>query len=86
MVGWLKDLAPSDELRRWYNHDPERWVEFQRRYERELCAPEKENLLQKLAKEATEGPVTLVFATKDVERSSARALKEVIERKYGGQD
>ncbi len=79
---WLRDLAPSDELRRWYSHDPARWTGFLRRYASELSIPEKEHSLRKLAEEASKGSVTLVFATKDVEHSSARALKEFIERKY----
>lgn len=79
--GWLKELAPSDDLRRWYDHDPARWEEFRKRYEEELG--EREGLLERVAREAREGSVTFVFATKDVDHSSARALKEFLEREYG---
>jgi uncharacterized protein YeaO (DUF488 family) len=83
---WLKDLAPSAELRRWYGHELTRWPEFVRRYVGELSFPEKEKLLRKLAEEASTGSVTLVFATKDPEHSSARVLKEFIEEKFRRSD
>lgn len=83
---WLKDLAPTTALRRWYAHDPARWSEFLRRYETEMSRPEKEDPLRKVAEEASKGSVTLVFASRDVEHSSAKALKEFIERRYLGHD
>lgn len=76
---WLKDLAPSDELRRWFAHDPGRWPEFQERYRAELRAPEKDQLLRELAQKAAQGPITLVFAARDPERNNAVVLKAVIE-------
>jgi uncharacterized protein YeaO (DUF488 family) len=78
---WLKEAAPSDELRRWYGHDPDRWPEFRRRYFAELArAPEA---LAPIREALKEGPVTLVFATKDPQLSNARALKELLERDGG---
>ena len=50
LSAWLKDLAPSEELRRWFAHDPSRWLEFQERYRAELQAPEKEHLIRESAK------------------------------------
>ena len=72
---WLKDLAPSDKLRHWFNHDPERWPEFRKRYRAEL-AEESEDLetLRRLV--AGKKPVTLLFAAKDTEHNNAVALKE----------
>lgn len=76
---WLKDLAPSTELRKWYGHDPEKWVEFRKRYWSELG--EKGDLLMLLKHRTTEGTVTFVFAASDEERNSAVALKEYLEKK-----
>ena len=72
---WLKDVAPSDALRHWFNHDPERWPEFRKRYRAEL-AEKSEDLetLRRLA--AGKKPVTLLFAAKDTEHNNAVALKE----------
>lgn len=78
---WLKDVAPSDELRRWFNHDPARWEEFRRRYRTELAG--KEPLLDRLRHEAGQGPVTLLFAARDEERNNAVVLKELLEEQTG---
>jgi len=79
LTAWLKDLAPSDGLRRWYGHRPERWEEFRRRYLAELQKPERKPLLEDLRAKAKAAPVTLVFAARDVEHSGARVLKDFIE-------
>jgi len=76
---WLKDLAPSTELRKWYGHDPEKWDEFRKHYWSKLS--EKGDLLTLLKHRMTEGNVTFVFAASDVERNSAVALKEYLEKK-----
>jgi uncharacterized protein YeaO (DUF488 family) len=60
---WEKALAPSNDLRHWYGHDPEKWVEFQSRYARELATPAAQTLLDQLAARARQGPVTLVYAS-----------------------
>jgi uncharacterized protein YeaO (DUF488 family) len=80
---WLKDLAPSDALRHWFNHDPERWPEFRKRYRAEL-AENSEGLetLRRLA--AGKKPVTLLFAAKDVEHNNAVVLKERLSARRRG--
>ena len=77
--GWLKDLAPSHELRRWFGHDPARWDEFRRRYRDELSAPEAAPTLAMLRLEGSRGVVTLLFAARDRERNNAVALKEYLD-------
>ena len=75
---WLKHLAPSAELRRWYGHDPARWEQFRKRYRTEL--KDVADVLA-LLKYVTEGrTVTFVYAAGDEERNSAVALKEFVER------
>ena len=74
---WLKDIAPSPELRKWYGHDLARWSEFQERYRTELA--EKQDAIDQLRALCRRGPVTLVFAAKDEQHSSAAVLKDVLE-------
>lgn len=76
---WLKDLAPSTELRKWYDHDLEKWTEFQQRYQAEL--EEKGDLLDLLKHRTTEGTVTFVYAAHDEQHNSARVLKEFLEKR-----
>ncbi len=75
---WLKDLAPSAELRQWFAHDPAKWDEFKRRYYRELKA--RPEALAKLADEVRRRTVTLVFAAKEERFNNALALAEWLER------
>jgi uncharacterized protein YeaO (DUF488 family) len=74
---WPKEVAPSDELRTWFDHDPDRWEEFQERYDKEL--DEKPDALHPIREMARQGDVTLVFAAKDAERNNAVALKAYLE-------
>ena len=76
---WLKDLAPSSELRKWYGHDPEKWTEFRRRYWKELEG--RGDLLVLLKHRTTEGTVTFVYAAHDKARNSAVALQEFLEER-----
>jgi len=76
---WLRDVAPSAELRRWYGHDPARWPQFKRRYRAELRRPEQRRLLETLADEARRRNVTLVYAARDTERNSAIVVREALE-------
>ncbi|MCH8021997.1 DUF488 family protein [candidate division KSB1 bacterium] len=76
---WLKDIAPSTELRKWYNHIPERWPEFQKRYQLEL--EENYNVVRGLKKKVDTTDVTLIFAAKDAARNSAVVLKNHLEKK-----
>lgn len=75
---WLKDLAPSTELRKWYGHEPERFAEFTRRYRRELTTGAASDALQELRIQTEKGPVILVTATKDLERSGAAVLQSML--------
>jgi len=75
---WLRDLAPSTELRKWFGHDPVRWDEFQVRYARELADPALADTLTSLRRRAREGLVTLVYSAKDREHNQARALAEFL--------
>jgi len=74
---WLKELAPSAELRKWFAHDPARWPEFRRRYAAEL--ERKAEALSSLARRAHEGTLTLLFAAKDDRRNNAVVLKACLE-------
>jgi uncharacterized protein YeaO (DUF488 family) len=73
---WVKDVAPSSELRRWYGHDPEKWPEFRRRYERELDAnPEA---WRPLLEAAAAGDVALGYSARDESRNSAVVLRDYL--------
>jgi uncharacterized protein YeaO (DUF488 family) len=73
---WLKDVAPSDELRRWFGHDPKRWETFAARYREELAA--QEPISQELLHRARKGRVTLLYAAKDPQRNNAVVLKSFL--------
>jgi uncharacterized protein YeaO (DUF488 family) len=75
---WLKEIAPSTELRRWFGHQPERWPEFRWRYAAEL--QQRPELLEELRALAEKGPVTLLFAARDAERNNAVVLRDLLER------
>jgi uncharacterized protein YeaO (DUF488 family) len=79
LSAWLKDLAPGEDLRRWFAHDPSRWEEFQARYLEDLAAPDKGGLLSDLMARARQGTVTLLFAARDQERNNAVVLKSFLE-------
>lgn len=76
---WLRDVAPSDELRKWYGHDPAKFAEFRRRYIAELTQPEAQRALGKLRGLAAKGPLTLLTATRDVGLSKAAVLADLID-------
>lgn len=75
---WLKEVAPSADLRRWYGHDPGRWDEFRRRYFAELDG--NAEAVERLRAEIRRGRTTLVYATKDGDHSNARALLDYLQR------
>lgn len=79
---WLKDIAPSTELRRWYGHDPEKWTEFRRRYFSELDA--NPNTVGELLDRAAAGKVTLLFGSKEERRNNAHALEEYLQELGAG--
>jgi uncharacterized protein YeaO (DUF488 family) len=75
---WLKDIGPSNDLRKWFNHDPAKWNEFKHRFSLELDM--KRELVSKIAQQAREGDVVLLFGAKDLEHNNAVALKEYLEK------
>ena len=75
---WAKDVAPTRELRRWYGHDPSRFEEFARRYREELRHAPAEEAITRLRALAQEQQVTLVTATRDLERSGARVMLDFL--------
>jgi uncharacterized protein YeaO (DUF488 family) len=75
---WLKEIAPSTELRKWFGHDPEKWKEFRRRYRAELKNhPEEVGLIKSKARA---GEVTLLYGARDQEHNEAVVLQEILER------
>ncbi|HEX9078116.1 MAG TPA: DUF488 domain-containing protein [Desulfuromonadaceae bacterium] len=82
MAGWVKDVAPSDGLRRWFGHDPDRWEEFRARYFAEL--EENRASWEPLLEEARHGTVTLLFSAHDQEHNNAVALKTFLGEKLKG--
>ena len=75
---WLKDVAPSNELRKWYNHDLQKFQEFRRRYENELQSEAAQEALTRLREIAKQEQLTLIFATRDTEHSSAAILQDLL--------
>jgi uncharacterized protein YeaO (DUF488 family) len=74
---WLKDVAPSTELRKWFGHDVAKWKEFQQRYRKELC--EKQDAVELLARKCRRRAVTLVYGARDEVHNAAQVLKRVLE-------
>jgi uncharacterized protein YeaO (DUF488 family) len=75
--GWLRELAPSAELRKWFQHDPTRWAEFKQRYHAELAA--QPALCQPLLDAARKGNVTLLYSARDTVHNNAAALAEYLQ-------
>jgi uncharacterized protein YeaO (DUF488 family) len=80
---WCKGVAPSNELRRWYGHVPDRFEEFSTRYRAELSEGEQAEALSRIAEDARSGVVTLLTATKMPEISEAAVIKSVIDLQHG---
>jgi uncharacterized protein YeaO (DUF488 family) len=78
---WAKDLGPSTELRKWFGHDPTRWIEFQERYRAELADPERAEALDTLATIAQTGRVTIVYGARDREHNQAQVIADEIARR-----
>ncbi len=78
---WLKDVAPSTELRKWFGHDPSRWQEFRRRYHQELRR--RPDVLQPLLAALAHGPVTLVYGSREERYNAAVALRDYVAAKRG---
>ena len=77
---WLKEIAPSNELRTWFGHDPAKFDEFRRRYEAELTSDTGQAALTRLRQLANQQQVTLVFAARDTAHSNATVLRELLSR------
>jgi uncharacterized protein YeaO (DUF488 family) len=73
---WARELAPSSELRRWFDHDPARFEEFRRRYSKELAA--QDDKLRELRRRARAGTLTLVYGARDTEHNDAVVLAEIL--------
>ncbi|MCE7927698.1 MAG: DUF488 family protein [Dehalococcoidia bacterium] len=76
---WLREVAPSTELRQWFAHDPEKWAEFKRRYREELAEPAAAEALTRLRDLAAGGTLTLLFAARNETMNDAVALAEYLE-------
>lgn len=76
---WLKELAPSTELRKWFDHDPAKWKQFQTRYQRELR--EQKDALVTLKEKSEEQTVTLLYGARDEKHNEAVVLKRVLDRR-----
>lgn len=76
---WLRDVAPSPELRLWFGHDPARWPEFERRYRAEL--QQKDDALRPIYDAAREGPVTLLYGARDTEHNNAVVLRDYVDER-----
>jgi uncharacterized protein YeaO (DUF488 family) len=77
MKAWLKEVAPSTELRRWFDHDPAKWEEFQHRYRAEL--DEKPDVWERLVEAGKRGTVTLLYSSHDRQHNNAVVLKSYLE-------
>jgi uncharacterized protein YeaO (DUF488 family) len=75
---WMKEIAPSSDLRKWFAHDPAKWEEFSKRYEKELA--ENSELVSILEQKSRQTTVTLIYAAHDVRHNSAFVLKRIIEK------
>lgn len=75
---WMKDIAPSTDLRKWFGHKPERWPEFNERYREELKSSTRAECLRALRNRSEQQDVTLVFAARDAERCNAAVLLEIL--------
>ena len=74
---WMKEVAPSTELRRWFGHDPEKWDEFRHRYRKEL--KHKDDLIELLKRKSKAGTITLIYAARDEEHNGALVLKRFLQ-------
>ncbi len=78
MDEWLKEISPSDTLRKWFGHDPSKYGEFKKRYAKEL--EKHADTLERIRKEGKKGTVTLLFSARDVDRNNAAVLKELLSK------
>jgi uncharacterized protein YeaO (DUF488 family) len=81
MDGWLRDVAPSDALRRWFGHDPAKWTEFRKRYFEEL--DRKPDAIRPIVEASRQGNVSLLYSAHDTAANNAAALKEYLLKRLG---
>jgi uncharacterized protein YeaO (DUF488 family) len=79
MAGWMKEAGPSNELRRWFGHEPAKWKEFQKRYRAEL--DKRPETWRSLLEAAADADLTLLFSARDTERNNAVVLKDYLSEK-----
>lgn len=79
MEAWLKEAAPSNDLRRWFGHDPPKWIDFQKRYRAELAG--NPNAWKPILEAAKQGNVTLLYSARDMEHNNALVLKAFLEKR-----
>ena len=77
---WVRDIAPSNELRKWYGHDPEKWPEFKKRYLAEIR--DRKELIEQVGEKTRGGTVTFLFSSQEKKLNNAAALKEFFETKF----
>ncbi len=82
LEAWLKDVAPSDSLRRWFGHDPLKWNEFQKKYRAELS--DNPDAWKPILEAAKRGNVTLLYSSRDREHNNALVLKSFLEERIAG--
>ena len=75
---WIKEIAPSTDLRKWFGHDPKKWKNFRRRYETEIR--HKEDLIKVLKQKAREGTITLIYGARDEKHNEALVLRQFLEK------
>ncbi len=80
---WMRDIAPSNSLRAWFGHKPERWLDFQRKYRKELSLQDKKKMLENLIRISTIATVTFLYAAKDTDRNNAVVLAGLLKRIRG---
>jgi uncharacterized protein YeaO (DUF488 family) len=78
---WARDVAPSAELRTWYQHDPDKWPEFRKRYRQELKAAPAAAIVKQLAQRALRGRITLVYASRNPAISDVAVLEQVLRQR-----
>jgi uncharacterized protein YeaO (DUF488 family) len=81
---WEKEVAPSAELRKWYQHEPSKWAEFQKRYKQELKAAPAQAVLDDLVRRAKRGRVTLVYSSHAAEISDVAVLEKLLRQRLKG--
>ncbi|OPY65234.1 MAG: hypothetical protein A4E57_03268 [Syntrophorhabdaceae bacterium PtaU1.Bin034] len=74
---WIKEIAPSSQLRKWFGHDPAKWEEFKKRYRQELEG--KKEIVDRLRADARRGTLTILYSAKDTEHNNAVVLKELVQ-------